>query len=46
MGERLTERSCASFAEVLAAKESVPGGGGAAALVVAGPLWGSICDRK
>lgn len=31
--ERLTDKSCASFAEVLAAKESVPGGGGAAALV-------------
>ncbi len=43
MGERLTERSCASFAEVLAAKESVPGGGGAAALVGAlGVALGSM----
>lgn len=30
---RLTDKSCSAFAEVLAAKESVPGGGGAAALV-------------
>ena len=43
MDERLTERSCASFAEVLAAKESVPGGGGAAALVGAlGVALGSM----
>ena len=43
MGERLTERSCASFAEVLAARESVPGGGGAAALVGAlGVALGSM----
>ena len=43
MGERLTDRSCASFAEVLAAKESVPGGGGAAALVGAlGVALGSM----
>ena len=33
VGERLTDKSCYAFAEVLAAKESVPGGGGAAALV-------------
>lgn len=43
MAERLTDRSCASFAEVLAAKESVPGGGGAAALVGAlGVALGSM----
>ena len=41
--ERLTDKSCASFAEVLAAKESVPGGGGAAALVGAlGVALGSM----
>lgn len=43
MAERLTDRSCAAFAEVLAAKESVPGGGGAAALVGAlGVALGSM----
>lgn len=42
MAERLTDRSCASFAEVLAAKESVPGGGGAAALV--GALGVALCS--
>ena len=43
MTERLAERSCASFAEVLAAKESVPGGGGAAAYVGAlGVALGSM----
>jgi len=42
MGERLTDRSCAGFAEVLAAKESVPGGGGAAALV--GALGIALCS--
>ena len=31
--DKLTEKSCANFAEVLASKSSVPGGGGAAALV-------------
>ena len=31
MGDKLTERDLASFAEALAARESVPGGGGAAA---------------
>ncbi|MBR2684214.1 MAG: cyclodeaminase/cyclohydrolase family protein [Atopobiaceae bacterium] len=40
--ERLTDRSCAAFAEVLAAKESVPGGGGAAALV--GALGVALCS--
>lgn len=43
MSERLTDRSCASFAEVLAAKESVPGGGGATAVVGAlGVALGSM----
>ncbi len=42
MAERLTDRSCAEFAEVLAAKESVPGGGGAAALV--GALGVALCS--
>ncbi|MDO4536535.1 MAG: cyclodeaminase/cyclohydrolase family protein [Coriobacteriales bacterium] len=41
--ERLTDRTCAGFAEVLAAKESVPGGGGAAALAGAlGVALGSM----
>lgn len=39
---RLVERSCASFAEALAAKRSVPGGGGAAAL--AGALAAALCS--
>lgn len=43
MAERLTDKSCAEFAGVLAAKESVPGGGGAAALVGAlGVALGSM----
>ena len=42
MAERLTSRSCESFAEVLAAKEPVPGGGGAAALV--GALGAALCS--
>ena len=42
MSEKLTDRSCESFAEVLAAKESVPGGGGAAAL--AGALGVALCS--
>ena len=42
MSERLTDRSCESFASVLAAKESVPGGGGAAALV--GALGVALCS--
>lgn len=33
MAETLTDRSCEEFARILAAKEPVPGGGGAAALV-------------
>ena len=42
MTDRLTDKSCAQFAEVLAAKESVPGGGGAAALV--GALAAALCS--
>ncbi len=42
MAERLTDRSCSEFASVLAAKESVPGGGGAAALV--GALGVALCS--
>ena len=42
MAERLTERSCAEFAAALAAKEPVPGGGGAAAL--AGALAAALCS--
>ena len=40
--ERLTEKSCAAFTEVLASKASVPGGGGAAALV--GALGAALCS--
>lgn len=42
MAEPLTNLSCADFAAVLAAKESVPGGGGAAALV--GALGTALCS--
>ena len=42
MPKRLTSRSVEDFAEVLAAKESVPGGGGAAALV--GALGVALCS--
>ncbi len=43
MAEKLTDLSCTEFARVLAAKESVPGGGGAAALVGAlGVALGSM----
>ncbi len=42
MSEKLIDKSCAGFAEVLAAKESVPGGGGAAAL--AGALGVALCS--
>lgn len=42
MSKRLTDRSCEDFATVLAAKESVPGGGGAAAL--AGALGVALCS--
>lgn len=38
----LTERSCEEFAAVLASKEPVPGGGGAAALV--GALAAALCS--
>ena len=39
---KLTEETCAGFAEALAAKVSVPGGGGAAAL--AGALGTALCS--
>ena len=42
MDERLTELSCEEFADRLAARESVPGGGGAAALV--GALGAALCS--
>lgn len=42
MPKRLTSRSFEEFAEVLAAKESVPGGGGAAAMV--GALGVALCS--
>ena len=42
MAMRLTDRSSADFATILAAKESVPGGGGAAALV--GALGVALCS--
>ena len=41
MGERLTELSCEEFADRLASREGVPGGGGAAALV--GALAAALC---
>lgn len=40
--DKLTEKSCVDFAEVLASKASVPGGGGAAALV--GALGIALCS--
>lgn len=40
--EQLTGKSCVDFAEVLASRESVPGGGGAAALV--GALGVALCS--
>lgn len=42
MAERLTDKTCSAFADVLAAKEPVPGGGGAAALV--GALGVALCS--
>ena len=42
MAERLTDKSCEEFAAALAAKEAVPGGGGAAALV--GALGAALCS--
>lgn len=39
---QLTNLSCSAFAEALAAKESVPGGGGAAAMV--GALSAALCS--
>lgn len=40
--QKLTERSCVDFAAALAAKQSVPGGGGAAALT--GALGAALCS--
>lgn len=42
MGDRFTELSCEEFSDRLAARESVPGGGGAAALV--GALGAALCS--
>ena len=42
MSERLTDLSCESLVEALAAKTPVPGGGGAAALV--GALGAALCS--
>jgi formiminotetrahydrofolate cyclodeaminase len=42
MKDKLIHRSCEEFARVLAAKEAVPGGGGAAALV--GSLAVALCS--
>ena len=42
MGDKLTQKTCEDFAAALAAKEAVPGGGGAAAL--AGALAAALCS--
>ena len=42
MSDQFINFSCAEFAEVLASKESVPGGGGAAALT--GALGVALCS--
>ena len=42
MTEKMMDRTCTDFAAVLAAKESVPGGGGAAAYV--GALGVALCS--
>lgn len=42
MQQKLVQRTCEDFAQVLAAKESVPGGGGAAAYV--GALAVALCS--
>lgn len=42
MKEALTQQTCAEFTELLAARTSVPGGGGAAALV--GALGAALCS--
>ena len=41
MQEPMTDRSCRQFAEALAARQPVPGGGGAAAY--AGALGAALC---
>ena len=40
--EKLTEKSCIEFVELLAAAAPVPGGGGAAALI--GALGTALCS--
>ena len=42
MAEKLVELSCVAFSEALAGKQSVPGGGGAAAIV--GALGAALCE--
>lgn len=42
MSEKMIDQSCAGFAEVLASKAPVPGGGGAAALT--GALGAALCS--
>lgn len=42
MSENMMEKPCCEFADLLAAKESVPGGGGAAAYV--GALGAALCS--
>lgn len=42
MSDKLVDKSCVEFANVLAAKQSVPGGGGAAAYV--GALAAALCS--
>lgn len=42
MSEKLIERSCEDFAQILASKAPIPGGGGAAALV--GALGMALCS--
>ena len=42
MAEKLMDKSCIEFADALAAKVSVPGGGGAAAYTLAPWVWRSV----
>ena len=44
MSDKLVDKSCAEFASELAAKVSVPGGGGAAAMV--GALGAALCSMS